>query len=70
MKKLLSVILVICSLLGGNAYAEIYTLNQCTKTKDRIEGYTVNPDYFDLTVDTKKKTIIVADMKKLNSILN
>ena len=56
MKKLLGFV-VIGLFLSINAYAEIYTLNQCTKTKDRIEGYTVNPDYFDLTVDTEKKTI-------------
>ena len=56
MKKLLGIV-VLGLLISINAYAEIYTLNQCTKTKDRIEGYTVNPDYFDLIVDTKNKTI-------------
>ena len=32
MKKLLPVILVICSLLGGNAYAEFFEINNCAYT--------------------------------------
>ena len=57
MKKLLSVILVICSLLGGNAYAENLTLN-CS-----FEKYVDQTNFLDEKIIPKNQlsTLITDD---------
>ena len=62
MKKLLSVILVICSLLGGNAYAEIFNL-KCMVVESKIgNGDLCNNCVEDdgLSIDIKNKKILVS----------
>ncbi len=56
MKKLLGIV-ILGLLLSVNAYSEIITLRDCTKTYDSINGYTVKPDYITYKIDTKKKQI-------------
>ena len=53
MRKLFSTILVICSLLSGNAYAEIINLDCKSLIKDEIQ----TNDYETIRIDTKKKEI-------------
>ena len=55
MKKLLGIV-ILGLLLSVNAYSEIITLRDCTKTYDSINGYTLKPDYITYKIDTKKKT--------------
>ena len=54
MKKLFSMILVICSLLSGNGYAEIYEINRCySKGNDTVW----KAEMWDLLSTTKKEII-------------
>mgnify|MGYP006119470531 CR=1 FL=1 len=57
MKKLLSVILVICSLLGGNAYAEIITFTKCAIERNNYIFDTESYERYELRFDTTAKTV-------------
>jgi|TARA_B110000971_G_C19609767_1_gene319868 hypothetical protein len=60
MKKLFSMILVICSLLGGNAYAEKTTLQNCY-----LELF---HNKFNLEIFERNEVIIDTDTDKLTTI--
>ena len=74
MKKLFSTILVICSLLGGNAYAEIITFTKCAIERDNYifdtESYERKELRFDTTAKTVTKIVEYTDkyIKKYNEL--
>ena len=57
MKKLFLSILVICSLLGGNAYAEIITFTKCAIERDNYIFDTEMYERYELRFDTTAKTM-------------
>jgi hypothetical protein len=57
MKKLLSVILVICSLLGGNAYSRIIKLDCNPIGLGAYAQSNYNSEFFKITIDTKLKKL-------------
>ena len=69
MKKLFLSILVICSLLGGNAYAEYYEFNKCTTIEFTRDGnttkYTNNFDQHNYEILGKGSEFYRGRVKKL-----
>ena len=57
MKKLFLSILVLCSLLGGNAYAEIITFTKCAIERDNYIFNTEMYERYELRFDTTAKTV-------------
>ena len=74
MKKLFLSILVICSLLGGNAYAEIITFTKCAIERNNYifdtESYERKELRFDTTAKTVTKIVEYTDkyIKKYNEL--
>jgi hypothetical protein len=65
MRKLFSTILVICSLLSGNAYSEIIEFSKCANERDnfkfRTDLYEENSYLIDLSRSTVERVAILTD---------
>ena len=69
MKKLLSVILVICSLLGGNAYAEEIMLDKCYPSyRNSYNSDQLNHHYFKINTSRKIMNSVVNWKKKQENL--
>ena len=69
MKKLLSVILVICSLLCGNAYAEEIMLDKCYPSyRNSYNSDQLNHHYFKINTSRKIMNSVVNWKKKQENL--